>query len=72
MRDFQLSIAQSEPAPASGSDPYGRPVPDQLGSVYVEGDTGEFKSWEVKRILNKRVVLQYLIRWLGYGPDFDQ
>ena len=74
-----FSIAQLEPAPAPGSDPYKRPVPDQPGSVYVEGDTDEFKSWEVERILNKRVIrkgrgwaTQYLIRWLGYGPEFDQ
>ena len=74
-----FSIAQLEPAPAPGSDPYGRPVPDQPGSVYVEGDTDEYKSWEVERILNKRVIrkgrgfaTQYLIRWLGYGPEYDQ
>ena len=74
-----FSIAQLEPAP--GSDPYRRPVPDHPDSVFVEGDTPEFKSYVVERLLNKRSrqagrggkghIVEYLVRWLGYGPAYD-
>ena len=70
-----------EPCPAPEEDPYRRPRPDQLSSVYVKGDIDEIKSFELDRLLNKRVVskgrartltVEYLVRWKGYGPEFDQ
>ena len=72
-----FSLAQLEPCPA-GPDPFKRPVPDHPESVFVEGDTQEAKSYEVERLLNKRVrrrgkgeSVEYLVRWRGYGPEFD-
>lgn len=72
-----FSIAQLEPWP--GIDPYQRPLPDKPDSVFVEGDTPEFKSYEVQALLNRRVTTrgkgqstEYLVRWKGYGPEYDQ
>ena len=73
-----FSVAQLEPWPA-GKDPFDRPLPDQPDSVFVEGDTDEYKSYEIDRLLNKRVrrrgkgySTDYLLRWQGYGPEHDQ
>ena len=48
------------------------------GSVFVEGDADTHKSFEIERLLNKRTirrgrgqVTQYLVRWKGYGPEWD-
>lgn len=71
-------MAQLEPWPST-PDPFSRPVPEHPDSVYVEGDTDEFKSWVVESLLNKRTIrrgkglsIEYLVRWRGYGPEFDQ
>ena len=54
------------------------PRPDEPPSVFVEGDTPEFRFYELDRILNKRIVrkgrgfaTEYLIKWKGYGPQHD-
>ena len=72
-----FSVAQLEPWP--GTDPFDRPLPNEPDSVFVEGDTDEYKSWEIDRLLNKRVSRRgkgystdYLLRWQGYGPEYDQ
>lgn len=72
-----FSIAQLEPAP--NLDPFRRLRSTHPESVFVEGDTEEWKSYEVERIINKRTIkrgrrwfTQYIIRWLGYKPEFDQ
>ena len=72
-----ITVAMLEPAP-QGPDPYERPLPDRPDSVYVEGDNDEYKSWEIQRLLNRRVTrrgrgysVQYLVRWKGYGPEYD-
>jgi hypothetical protein len=46
-----FSVAQLEPAPAPGSDPYNRPIPDEPGPV--EAGTNTYK---VERILDKQVI----------------
>lgn len=73
-----VSIAQLEPA-LSESDPYGRPRPDHPDAIVVDGDTEEWKSYEIERVLDKRerrygrkTVIEYLVRWKGYGSEFDQ
>ena len=70
-----LSVAQLEPAPA-GEDPYRRPRPTHPDSVFVEGDTELVKSFEIERLINKRQTArrgpEYLVRWLGYPPQFDE
>ena len=74
-----FSLAQLEPAPP-GPDPFHRPMPEHPDSVFVEGDTAEWKSYVVERLLNKRVrrtgrghgeIVEYLVQWRGYGPEFD-
>lgn len=74
-----FTIAQLEPAPPPNADPFDRPRPDEPDSVFVEGDTEDFKSFEVERLINKRIITkgrgvstQYLVRWKGYGPQYDQ
>jgi hypothetical protein len=46
-----FSIAQLEPAPAPGSDPYERPIPDEPGPVIAENE-----MYEVEGLLDKRVI----------------
>lgn len=76
-----FTIAQLEPCPDPNSDPYIRsqPRPNEPPPVFVEGDTDEYKSWELDRIINKRVIAkgrgfatEYLIKWKGYGPEHDK
>ena len=75
-----FSVAQLEPCPDPKDDPYDRPAPrpDEPPSVFVEGDTPDLKSYELDRILNKRTVpkgrgfaTEYLLKWKGYGPQYD-
>lgn len=65
-----VSITQLEP---SNKDPFGRrsPPPPEV----CDGE------WEIERILDKRVVRrgrsrreyeEYLVRWAGYGAEFDE
>ena len=74
-----FTIAQLEPSPAPNEDPFDRPRPDQPDSVYVEGDTDTMKSFEIDRLLDKRVMrkgrgfaTEYLVRWKGWGPQWDE
>ena len=74
-----FSVAQVEPWPHE-ADPFERPLRDEPDSVFV-GDTPEWKSYEVERLLNKHVqrsgrggkgeTTKYLVRWKGYGPQHD-
>ena len=74
-----FTVAQLEPAPHPTADPYQRPRPDYPDSIEIDGDTEEWKSWEVDRLLNKRqvtkgrgVATEYLVRWKGWGSAYDQ
>ena len=75
-----ISVAQLEPGPRPEEpDPYNRPRPTHPASVEVEGDTPEYQSYEVEKQVDKRIrkygrtpVTQYLVRWLGYGPEYDE
>ena len=74
-----FSVAQLEPAPPPTEDPFGRPFPSNPPPVFVEGDTDKIKSFEIERLLNKRQVkkgkgraVEYLVRWKGYGPEWDR
>ena len=74
-----VSIAHLEPASNQQLDPYNRPRPDHPGPVHVEGDTEYEKSYEIEALVGKRVTKrhgrtqnQYLVRWKGYGPEWDQ
>ena len=72
-----VSIAQLEPFPEE--DPYNRPRPDYPDAVEVEGDTDDWRSYVVERILDKRIrkfgrttVTQYMVKWLGWGPEYNE
>jgi len=72
-----FSVAQLETCPEG--DPYDRPRPDHPVTVLVKGDSNTQKSYEIDRLLNKRAIkkgrgvsTQYLARWKGYGPEFDE
>ena len=78
-----FSVAQLEACPDPKDDPYdeARPVPrpDEPPPVFVEGDTPTNKSYELIRILNKRVIkkgrgfaTEYLLKWKGYGAEHDE
>jgi Chromo (CHRromatin Organisation MOdifier) domain len=63
-----ISIAHLEPAHA---DSFNRPTPDHPDAVFAD-------EWEVEKAVNKRVkklrgkeVVEYLIRWSGWGPEYD-
>ena len=73
-----ISVAQLEPVPA-GEDPYRRPRPSHPDAVEMEGDTPQYQSYEVEKLVGKRLrrykrttVTQYLVRWVGYGPEYDE
>lgn len=74
-----ISVAHLEPATTQDEDPYHSARPDYPDAVYVEGDTENSKSYEIEAILAKRTSErhgeqrnQYLVRWKGYGPEFDE
>ena len=74
-----FSVAQLEPAPDPAEDPFQRPRPQHPPLVFVEGDTDKHKSFEIDRLLNKRTIrkgrglaIEYLVRWTGYGPEWDR
>jgi len=74
-----FTVAQLEPCPSPKNDPFNRPRPEEPPTVFVEGDTESWKSFELKRLLNRRITrqgrgqptTQYLARWKGYGPEYD-
>jgi hypothetical protein len=73
-----ISVAQREPCPSS-PDPYDCPRPDHPNAIETEGDTPQWKSYEVERIVDKRMrtygskkVAQYLLKWKGYGPEWNE
>ena len=48
-------------------------------AMFVDDDTDASKSFEVERLLHKRTVkkgkgraVEYLVRWTGYGPEWDR
>jgi len=70
-----FAIDHLEPA-ASGEDPFSRPRPGLPGPVHVKGDMEYSKSYEIERLLDKRVTptgrVKYLLRWKGWGPEYDE
>jgi hypothetical protein len=64
-----FTIAQLEPGHEGTADPYARPRPDEPGTVFVEGDDEFNKSYELEKVLDKRItptgLIRYLVRWKG-------
>ena len=68
-----FSIFHLEPAPAPGSDPYHRTLPEPE-PIFMAGDTDRVKSYEIECIIRKKRrynKIHYLIRWKGYGAVHD-
>lgn len=51
-----FSIMQLKPDSSPAEDPFRRPRPEYLSSVFVEGDTDAVKLFEIDRLLNKQIV----------------
>jgi len=74
-----ISVAHLVPAPKS-PDPFDRPVPDsQEPAEGIEGDDDEWKSYEVERIVDKRIVrygnkdgIEYLVKYVGWGAAWNE
>ena len=61
------------------TNPFSRLRPNYPNSVFVEGDTPTLKSYEIERLLNKRIfpkgrsiATEYLVKWKGYGPIYNK
>ena len=68
-----ISVAQLEPWP-NENDPFGRPQPNTQPTVIVQGQ----EEYEIERLLRKRTIrrgrrysTEYLVRWVGWGPEHD-
>ena len=75
---FVISMTQLESA-FSVQDSYNRLRFDHSNSVYVEDDIEIEKSYEMKKVIDKRVkklnttsVTQYKIKWKEYDSEFDE
>ena len=72
-------VAQFKSSSSSESDSYDRFHSNSSSSIYVEENIDNVKSYEMKRILNKRTIkrdreqfIEYLIRWKNYDLEFDR
>lgn len=73
-------MAQLEPASVQGTDFFDRFYSDHPHSVHVDGDTEEWTSYEIEKLMGRRYrrygtgkrVKEYLVRWKGYGAKFDE
>ena len=75
---FVISMAQLE-STSSVQNSYNRSRLDHSNSVYVENDIEIEKSYEMKRVIDKRIrkfdtisITQYKIKWREYDSEFDE
>ena len=61
------------------NDLYDKKRSHYFDSIKIEGDTDFEKSYEVKKIVNKKIktyekisIIQYLIRWFDYESEYDE
>ena len=71
-----ISVSQLEPVLAN--DEWDRPKPTEPPPIAVDGDTEEWRSYEIERLVDDRIRRfgnkhrrQYLVRWVGYGKEHD-
>ena len=72
-------VAQFESSSSSESDSYDRFRSNNLSSIYVEENIDNVKSYEMKKIFNKKTIkrdreqfIKYFIRWKNYDLEFDR
>ena len=60
------------------ANPYNRSRSNHFETIEMKGDTSRWRSWEVERIVDKRIrkydnknVTQYQIHWKGYDSKHD-
>ena len=70
-----ISVAHLKPATNPANDLYRRPRLDHLGPVEPEDGVEPIRHhYVVEKLPGKRTSqgqTQYLVRWLGYGPEYD-
>ena len=73
-----ISVAQLKSC-SSQPNSYSRSRPNYFAFVEIEGNTDDWKSYTVERIVNKRLrkferitVTQYMIKWLNYESEFNE
>lgn len=72
-----ISIAQLEPYVP---DPWNRSRPGLPQGIEVEGDTDEWKSYEIEKLINRRIKtlpngeqrVQYMVKWKNAGPEWSE
>ena len=71
-----FTIIMLKPGLVIEDDPYNRFKPDHLDFVFVNEDTKFLKSFKISKIIDKRIIykdrikkriIEYLVRWTGYG-----
>ena len=72
-------VAQLKPASSPTNDLFHCLRPHMAPAIFVNGDINATKSFEVDCLLNKQTVkkgrgraVEYLVRWTGYGPEWDR
>ena len=73
-----VSIVQLKSLP-SGENLYHRFKFNHFPAVETENDIFDNQSYEIKKLLNKRIRkynrianIQYLMKWFEYGPEYNQ
>ena len=70
-----VSVAHLEPTTDPATDPYKRRLPQSLLPEVTDKD-----KERIKRLLRKRIrrirhfkgkLTEYLVRWVGHGPEHD-
>lgn len=71
-----LLVVQLEPITEPSWDFFQQPHPNQLFSVFVDGDTYNLKLFEIVCLLNKQIskkrkspAIKYLVYQISYGPE---
>lgn len=71
-----INVSHLDPAP-KGNDPYNR-SPQEPPPVFAEEGYESTPEYEVEKLIGKRIKkigkrrrTQYLVRWAGYGPEWD-
>jgi hypothetical protein len=71
-----IFVAQLESTSDPSTDSHSRPRSNEPGPVEMEGDIDKVKSFEIEKLIHKRITarrgIEYLVRWKGWGPQYDE